>query len=65
MRDRAVLDDATVDEDVLRAARGPLIGERGGMEVSTTRLEFKAGVLKVLMYRTPDGKIQQLFIQKG
>jgi D-alanyl-D-alanine carboxypeptidase len=41
------------------------IGERGGMEVSTTRLEFKAGVLKILMYRTPDGKIQQLFIQKG
>jgi CubicO group peptidase (beta-lactamase class C family) len=41
------------------------IGERGGMEVSTTRLEFKAGALKVLMYRTPDGKIQQLFIQKG
>jgi D-alanyl-D-alanine carboxypeptidase len=41
------------------------IGERGGMEVSTTRLKFKSGVLKVLMYRTPDGKIQQLFIQKG
>lgn len=42
------------------------IGERGGMEVSTTRLEFASGAaLKVLMYRTPDGKIQQLFIQKG
>jgi D-alanyl-D-alanine carboxypeptidase len=41
------------------------IGERGGMEVSTTRLVFKSGVLKVLMYRTPDGRIQQLFIQKG
>jgi hypothetical protein len=41
------------------------IAERGGMEVTTTRLTFKAGVLKVLMYRTPDGKIQQLFIQKG
>lgn len=41
------------------------IGERGGMEVSTTRLEFDSGVLKVLMYRTPDGKIQELFIQKG
>lgn len=41
------------------------IGERGGMEVSTTRLEFKTGALKVLMYRTPDGKIQQLFIQRG
>jgi D-alanyl-D-alanine carboxypeptidase len=41
------------------------IGERGGMEVSTTRLEFAAGTLKVLMYRTPDGKIQQIFFQKG
>ena len=42
------------------------IGERGGMEVSTTRLEFASGTaLKVLMYRTPDGKIQQIFIQKG
>lgn len=41
------------------------IGERGGMEVSTTRLEFPTGALKILMYRTPDGKIQQIFIQKG
>ncbi len=41
------------------------IAERGGMEVTTTRLEFQTGALKVLMYRTPDGKIQQLFIQKG
>ncbi|MBP7706618.1 MAG: beta-lactamase family protein [Candidatus Aminicenantes bacterium] len=41
------------------------IGERGGMEVSTTRLEFASGALKVLMYRTPDGKIQQIFFQKG
>jgi CubicO group peptidase (beta-lactamase class C family) len=47
------------------AAEVESIGERGGMEVSTTRLQFKSGVLKVLMYRTPDGKIQQLFIQKG
>ncbi len=41
------------------------IGERGGMEVSTTRLAFASGALKVLMYRTPDGKIQQIFFQKG
>jgi len=41
------------------------IGERGGMEVSTIRLAFKSGVLKTLMYRTPDGKIQQFFISKG
>jgi D-alanyl-D-alanine carboxypeptidase len=40
------------------------IHERGGMEVTTVRLTFKSGVLKALMYRTPDGKIQQYFIQK-
>lgn len=38
--------------------------ERGGMEVTTTRLTFKLGVLKANMYRSPDGKIQQYFIQK-
>ncbi|MCK7477375.1 MAG: hypothetical protein M0C28_07730 [Candidatus Moduliflexus flocculans] len=41
------------------------IGERGGMEVSTTRLEFASGSLKVLMYRTPDGKIQQHLLPEG
>lgn len=41
------------------------IGERGGMEVSTIRLAFKSGVLRTLMYRTPDGKIQQFFVSKG
>ncbi|MEW5899883.1 MAG: serine hydrolase domain-containing protein [Acidobacteriota bacterium] len=41
------------------------IGERGGMEVSTVRLTFKSGVLRALMYRTPDGKIQQFFVSKS
>lgn len=40
------------------------IGERGGMEVSTTRLEFGSGSLRILMYRTPDGKLQQYFVQR-
>lgn len=70
--------DFFLKEDVIPAAAARLrpygvptaaevesIGERGGMEVSTTRLQFSSGVLKVLMYRTPDGRIQQLFIQKG
>lgn len=38
--------------------------ERGGMEVTTTRLTFKGGNLKVLMYRTPDGKIEQFFVNR-
>lgn len=38
--------------------------ERGGMEVTTTRLTFASGTLKVLMYRMPDGKIEQFFVSK-
>jgi CubicO group peptidase (beta-lactamase class C family) len=36
--------------------------ERGGMEVTLTRLTFKTGALRVQMYRMPDGKIEQFFI---
>jgi hypothetical protein len=38
--------------------------ERGGMEVTTVRFTFAGGALKGLMYRTPDGKIQQFFVSK-
>lgn len=38
--------------------------ERGGMEVTTTRLLFASGELRVLMYRMPDGKIEQFFISR-
>jgi len=38
--------------------------ERGGMEVSHSRITFAGGVLKGTMYRTPDGKIQQFFVSK-
>ena len=40
------------------------VSERGGMEVASTRLVFASGVLRGLMYRTPDGKIQQFFVLK-
>ena len=39
-------------------------GERGGMEVTTTRLLFKNEELRALMYRKPDGKIEQFFVYK-
>jgi CubicO group peptidase (beta-lactamase class C family) len=39
--------------------------ERGGMEVAQIRMTFKSGVLKGALYRTPDGKIQQLLFRKG
>jgi len=36
--------------------------ERGGMEVTTARLTFRNGKLKTLMYRMPDGTIEQFFV---
>ncbi len=38
--------------------------ERGGMEVSTARLKFASGELRVLMYRKPSGLIEQFFVSK-
>jgi len=40
------------------------VAERGGMEVARTRLVFAKGTLRGLMYRTPDGKVQQFFVLK-
>jgi CubicO group peptidase (beta-lactamase class C family) len=40
------------------------VSERGGMEVSRTRIVCVYGVLKGLMYRTPDGQVQQFFVAK-
>jgi CubicO group peptidase (beta-lactamase class C family) len=38
--------------------------ERGGMEVTVTRLSFRKGVLRALMYRQPGGEIEQFFVSK-
>lgn len=38
--------------------------ERGGLEVTTTRLAFASGELRVLMYRQPGGRIEQFFVSK-
>jgi len=39
--------------------------ERGGMEVADVRIAFKSGqAVKALMYRTPDGKIQEFLVLK-
>jgi hypothetical protein len=40
------------------------VNERGGMEVSVVRFTFAGGTLRGLMYRTPDGKVQQFFVSK-
>ncbi len=41
------------------------VSERGGMEVASIRFHFKTAELRGLLYRTPDGKIQQLLFRKG
>jgi hypothetical protein len=38
--------------------------ERGGLEVTTTRLGFGGKSLQVLMYRQPDGTIEQFFVDE-
>ena len=38
--------------------------ERGGMEVTMTRLTFKKGSLRAQMYRQPSGVIEQFFVNK-
>jgi CubicO group peptidase (beta-lactamase class C family) len=39
------------------------LSERGGMEVANVRFAFKSGsAVKALMYRTPDGKIQEFLV---
>jgi CubicO group peptidase (beta-lactamase class C family) len=36
--------------------------ERGGMEVATVKLTYKTRTVRASLYRTPDGKIQQLLL---
>jgi CubicO group peptidase (beta-lactamase class C family) len=40
------------------------VRERGGMEVSTTRLDFATKSLEALMYRDPSGVIEQFFVDE-
>jgi len=40
------------------------LSERGGMEVAVVRITFKTAVLRGLLYRTPDGKIQEFLLNK-
>jgi D-alanyl-D-alanine carboxypeptidase len=39
--------------------------ERGGMEVAVIRFTFKSTKAKGLLYRTPDGKIQEFLLTKS
>jgi D-alanyl-D-alanine carboxypeptidase len=39
-------------------------GERGGLEVTLTRFTFPTRVMTALMYRSPDGKVQEFLIRE-
>jgi D-alanyl-D-alanine carboxypeptidase len=39
--------------------------ERGGMEVARLRIKFMGATVRALLYRTPDGKVQQFLPTKG
>ena len=41
------------------------VSERGGMEVATIRFTFETAAAKALLYRTPDGKIQQFLLYRA
>jgi D-alanyl-D-alanine carboxypeptidase len=41
------------------------VSERGGMEVAVIRFTFKTVKMKVYLYRTPDGKIQEFLLYKS
>jgi hypothetical protein len=40
------------------------VNERGGMEVSKVRFRFKGASVEALMYRTPDGRIQEFLVSR-
>jgi CubicO group peptidase (beta-lactamase class C family) len=41
------------------------VSERGGMEVASVRFTFKKATVKALLYRTPDGVVQEFLLSKG
>ncbi len=60
----AIMSKSLVDAGEVTDVRPGVIRERGGMEVST--LTFKAGqtAASTLMYRTPDGKVQEFLFSR-
>lgn len=60
----AVMSKSLIDAgEVSQADAGP-INERGGMEVSTVRVMLGATPARTLMYRTPDGKVQEFLFNR-
>jgi len=60
----AVMSKSIVDAgEVADVVAGP-IRERGGMEVSSLTLKLGTTSASTLMYRTPDGKVQEFLVTR-
>jgi hypothetical protein len=60
----SVMSKSLVDTgEVSEVEAGPS-SERGGMEVSTLRLKLGRTPATTLMFRTPDGKVQEFFFSR-
>ena len=60
----AVMSTSLVDAGEVREVQPGAIRERGGMEVSTLSLLVGATPATTLMYRTPDGKVQEFLFSR-
>jgi hypothetical protein len=60
----AVMSKSLVDAGAVSGAETGPTSERGGMEVSEVRLLVGKTPIRTLMYRTPDGKIQEFLFNR-
>ena len=60
----AVMSKALVDAGEVSDVQPGAIRERGGMEVSTLALKVGSTAASTLMYRTPDGKVQEFLFSR-
>ena len=60
----AVMQTSLLDAGEVRDAVAGAIRERGGMEVSSVQLMLGTTPASTLMYRTPDGKIQEFLFNR-
>ena len=60
----AVMSTSLVDAGEVGNVEAKPLRERGGMEVSALSLTFRSTRASTLMYRTPDGKVQQFLFSR-
>jgi CubicO group peptidase (beta-lactamase class C family) len=60
----AVMSKSLIDAGEVSEVQAGPIRERGGMEVSSLSLKLGATAASTLMYRTPDGKVQEFLFNR-